>query len=343
MTAFVIRTLYVISSQFQGDTAMTIIQDLMKTIEIGQSISFENLTLYPLLGEPGEKMDYITLDEALAAKKASVAEVSAAGSVPDLLFRNDGDTPVLLLDGEELIGAKQNRVLNLSILAPANETIIIPVSCVEAGRWSQLTPGFQSSGHSMYARGRAAKVSQVSMSMRTGHSHSNQSEIWRDISQKSDRMGVRSATNAMSDIYESRAEKLAEYLPQFEAVENQIGAMFEIDGAIAGMDLFDRETTLAKVLPKLVHSFALDAIEVFPDRGSEPSTERAGQFIGAVTATAIDSFPAAGLGEDLRLSDEMVSGGALAIDGIVVHLYAFPVQVELDSNDPNRYRSRVHR
>jgi hypothetical protein len=39
--------------------------------------------------------------------------------VPQLLFINDAMRPVLLLDGEELVGAKQNRVLNLTVLAPA--------------------------------------------------------------------------------------------------------------------------------------------------------------------------------------------------------------------------------
>ena len=231
---------------------MSIIQELLKTIEIGSSTTFENLTMYPLLGTSEQKLEYNTLDEALAAKTASVTEVSESGSVPDLLFRNDGDIPVLLLDGEELIGAKQNRVLNLSILAPASKTITIPVSCVEAGRWSRRTPEFQSSGRSMYARGRAAKVAQVSMSMRSGHSRSDQSEVWRDISEKAERMSVASETQAMSDIYESRGEKLDTYLTEFSVTENQIGAMFEIDGAVAGLDLFDREGTLLRVLPKLV-------------------------------------------------------------------------------------------
>jgi hypothetical protein len=183
---------------------MSNIHDLLKTIEIGTSTTFENLTMYPLLGTSERKLEYITLDEAFAVKAASITEVSESGSVPDLLFRNDGDTLVLLLDGEELIGAKQNRVLNLSILAPANKTITIPVSCVEAGRWSRRTPEFRSSGSSMYARGRAAKSGQVSMSMRSGHSQSNQSEVWRDISEKAERMAVVSGTSAMSDIYESR-------------------------------------------------------------------------------------------------------------------------------------------
>jgi hypothetical protein len=322
---------------------LNIFHDLMKTIEIGRSITFENLTMHPLLGSSEQKLEYVTLDDALAAKTASVNEVSESGSVPDLLFRNDCDIPVLLLDGEELIGAKQNRVLNLSILAPASKTITIPVSCVEAGRWSRQTHDFRSSGRSMYARGRASKSEQVSMSMRSGHSRSNQSEVWRDISDKAERMAVVSETQAMSDIYESRKEKLSKYLPEFGAVEDQIGAMFEIDGAIFGMDLFDKEATLTKVLPKLVHSFALDAVEVPSDRTNGSSTERAHQFIGRVGAAAIERFPATGLGVDLRLSGQAVSGGALTVDGGVVHLYAFPVQTNQDSDAQNRFRSRVQR
>jgi hypothetical protein len=322
---------------------MSIIQELLKTIEIGRSTTFENLTMYPLLGTSEQKLEYITLDEALAAQTASVTEVSESGSVPDLLFRNDGDIPVLLLDGEELIGAKQNRVLNLSILAPANKTITIPVSCVEAGRWSRRTPEFQSSGRSMYARGRAAKSGQVSMSMRSGHSRSNQSEVWQDISEKAERMSVVSDTQAMSDIYESRGEKLGEYLTKFETAEHQVGAMFEIDGAVAGLDLFDKETTLSGVLPKLVRSFALDAVEVSIDQKKEASNERAAKFIGGVAEAAVEQFPAAGLGEDLRLAGRLVSGGALNVDGAIVHLYAFPARSVRDSDAPNRERSRIRR
>jgi hypothetical protein len=322
---------------------MSIFHDLLKTIEIGSSTTFENLTMYPLLGNSEPKLEYITLDEALAAKTASVTEVSKSGSVPDLLFRNGGDIAVLLLDGEELIGAKQNRVLNLSILAAANKTITIPVSCVEAGRWSRRTPEFQSSGRAMYARGRAAKSGQVSMSLRSGHSRSNQSEVWRDISEKAERMSVASETQAMSDIFESRGEKLAEYLTKFETVEHQVGAMFEIDGAVAGLDLFDKETTLSTVLPKLVRSFALDAVEVSAAQKKEASAERAAQFVGLMTEAVVERFPAAGLGEDLRLTGRAVSGGALNVDGAIVHLYAFPVQSVRNSDAPDRLHSRIRR
>ena len=322
---------------------MSNIHDVLKTIEIGSSVTFENLTMYPLLGTSEQKLDYITLDEALAAKTASVTEVSESGSIPDLLFCNDGDIPVLLLDGEELIGAKQNRVLNLSILAPANKTITIPVSCVEAGRWSRRSPEFQSSGSSMYARGRAAKSGQVSMSMRSGHSQSNQSEVWRDISEKAERMAVVSGTSAMSDIYESRSEKLREYLTKFETVEHQVGAVFEINGAVAGLDLFDKEKTLSTVLPKLVRSYALDAVEVSSNQKKEATAENAAQFLGMVAVAAIEQFPAAGLGDDLRLAGHAVSGGALNVNGAIVHLYAFPVRAARNNDSTDRLRSRIRR
>ena len=156
-------------------------------------------------------------------------------------------------------------------------------------------------------------------------------------------MSVASDTQAMSDIYESRGEKLGEYLTKFETAEHQVGAMFEIDGAVAGLDLFDKEATLSRVLPKLVRSFALDAVEVPTEQKKEASSERAAQFIGRVAEAAVEQFPAAGLGEDLRLAGRSVSGGALNVEGAIAHLYAFPLRSARDSGTSERTRSRIRR
>ena len=59
--------------------------------------------------------------------------------MPDLKVINKSEVMVLILDGEELVGAKQNRIVNTTILIPAKETVLIPVSCVEQGRWSYDT------------------------------------------------------------------------------------------------------------------------------------------------------------------------------------------------------------
>jgi len=58
---------------------------------------------------------YLTLKEALEKRLLVIKEVSAQASVPELKVINNADLPVLLLDGEELAGAKQNRVLNTTM------------------------------------------------------------------------------------------------------------------------------------------------------------------------------------------------------------------------------------
>src|SRR6266446_4168869 len=98
---------------------MPSVQETLESIRIDRPSTFRNLTLFPVIGRNGTTPDYVTLDEALAQKTARVTEVSEGGSVPELRFANDAESSVFLLYGEELIGAKQNRVLNVSILVPA--------------------------------------------------------------------------------------------------------------------------------------------------------------------------------------------------------------------------------
>ncbi len=111
------------------------IKSFIDTLQIGTAFSYRNLTAHPLISPAVGEPSYLVFDEALKTGRFRIDEISATGSVPELKAFNGLPKPVLLLDGEELIGAKQNRVLNLTILVPANTELTIPVSCVEAGRW----------------------------------------------------------------------------------------------------------------------------------------------------------------------------------------------------------------
>jgi hypothetical protein len=79
-------------------------------IRVSSSLIFRNLAVSPLLTSRARAADYFTLDEALSTGKARITEVSETGSVPELRLLNDTDRPILLLDGEELIGAKQSHL-----------------------------------------------------------------------------------------------------------------------------------------------------------------------------------------------------------------------------------------
>jgi hypothetical protein len=280
--------------------------------------------MFPLLNRGSGQPDYLTLDEALAIGCTQITEISEGGSVPELKLVNGSERRVLLLDGEELIGAKQNRILNLTVLVPPLQTLVIPVSCVEQGRWSERSEKFTSAGRTHYSSGRSAKMEQVTQSLlTTGARASDQSAIWTDISKKSIRMGSDSPTQAMAAMYERHDSDLEDYVGAFSAVEGQVGALFAINNRVIGVDLFDYALTLQKILPKLVLSYALDAIDSSVDRPTTPSVDSAKELLQALTKAEAKRFPAVGDGEDVRLSATNLAGGALVADERVVHLSAF--------------------
>jgi hypothetical protein len=301
---------------------MEIVADTLSRLRVEAGEAHENLAVFPLVAEAHREPDYLTLDEALARQAARVTEVSESGSVPELFFDNGSPATILLVDGEELVGAKQNRILNISLLIGGNRKVKIPVSCVEQGRWSYRSRGFESAGRSLYARARAAKASDVSVAMlRTGERRSNQGRVWADIDAKMSALACESPTTAMSDVYEQRQSKLEGYAGAFKPLGGQVGAVFAIDGRIAGLELFDSEKTFAKFLRKLVGSYALDAIESADRARSDATLADVKAFVDRVKAAAIANYPSTDLGEDVRF-DQSVAGGALVHDGRVVHLSA---------------------
>jgi hypothetical protein len=297
----------------------------VKHLTIGPAQVCAGLAVHPLFGAEAAN-GYLTLDEALAAGTAHVTEVSEGGHVPELRFRNDGKEPVLLLDGEELVGAKQNRVLNLTILAPAKSEIVIPVSCVERGRWEWRSRKFSAANRTLYAKARRSKMEQVSSSLRdSGQRRSDQSRIWADIAGKSARMEAFSDTGAASAMYEQRAADLEEFVQAIKPEPGQVGAVFLVAGRVAGIELFGSAKALSRLYPKLVRSYGLDAID--EDRRAEGGPGEAGADPGSLLAEVAEAraerHKAVGLGEDLRLDAPGLVGAALVDGADLVHLSAF--------------------
>jgi len=99
----------------------------------------KNLAILPLLSKQAPKAHYIGLNEAIEKDQIKITEVDEGGSVPTLIAINKGSIPILLLQGEEVEGAYQNRVFNTTIMLKEHSKTMIPVSCTEAGRWSYRT------------------------------------------------------------------------------------------------------------------------------------------------------------------------------------------------------------
>lgn len=302
-------------------------------VVVGLETSFSRLSVVPLISRvPPAAPPYVTLDEALAGGHFEVTEVSEDGRVPELHVFNGGNQPVLLLDGEELIGAKQNRIVNLTILVPAETKLPIPVTCVEAGRWRHRSRKFASSGHAHYSHARARKVAQVSQSLaRTGTARSDQHWIWADIAAKAERLEVNSDTSAMSNLFDAHQPAIDEYVTAFRVVDGQCGAVFLLDGIPVGLDLFESDVVLRKLMPKLLRSHALDAVDTFDARapkhnGVADRRDAAKAFVLNVSSAAEGHariFPTVGLGQTMRVDDGAGAAAALLVDGAVIHLAAF--------------------
>ena len=192
---------------------MSILDASLSSLAFGAPQRHQNLTLVPLIAAEAHLADYLTLDEAIAARLAEVTELSDSGTVPELRFRNRSDRDVLLLMGEELVGAKQNRVLNVTIMVAGGQEIVIPVSCVEAGRWGYRSREFRTADRAIYAAGRAKLMQDVILSLKaTKTRRSDQSRVWQDIDDKIGRMRASSPTAAMA-VGESEHEPGAALCP----------------------------------------------------------------------------------------------------------------------------------
>ncbi len=325
---------------------MQILEHCLDGLKYGLPQTHLNLTAYPLLVAASPEPGYVTLATAMAAGHAAVREVSDDGLVPFLLLANIGPNPILVLDGEELVGAKQNRVANCTILAPAHETTRIPVSCVEAGRWHYDSMEFDVSDRAQFMEGRRAKVESVTASLRERGLHdSDQGDVWARIDRKAERMRSPSATSAMADIYEQHRPTLQAYVDAFGSAEGQVGAVFAVGGRIEGLELFDADRTFAELLPKLVRSYAIDAMERPPEpAAADPAA--APRFVERVANTQAETYPAVGLGTDVRLRGHGVIAAGLMFDEQFVHLAAFAApgdESATDGESSDRLRSFLTR
>lgn len=309
----------------KGTKDMRTLQEEFSFIEIGQPFVFRNLTLFPLTrrNASGNELDYCLLEDGIAHGKVHVREVDSDGSIPELRLENEEELPVLILDGEELVGAKQNRVLNLTVLAPAKQTILIPVSCVEAGRWKMASADLRPTDHVMHWFGRAGRTNQVTESMRSnGTRRANQGAVWKDIEGKAIRLNSLSPTGAMSAIFERHASSLEEFARAFEWKERQCGVLFVIAGRIVGFEIFDYPEVMRKLFKKLLRSYALDALD--SPAANEPVTvEAAHAFIAQTCATQSFAEQALGHGKDVRFNSREVSGAALWALDRFIHISAF--------------------
>jgi hypothetical protein len=305
----------------------------MLDVTLGGPRQHRNLTIYPLVAPGADDLPYELLVDALGAGTLTIAEVGQ-GTVPTLAARNAGPTAVLVLDGEQLIGARQNRMTNRSILLPAGSSTEIPVYCMEQGRWhfdsDSMAPAPQHSPAKMRRRARETEARHAAAGGAAPISmlREAQGDVWSDVADTLSALDATSATLSLHAAYAKNAGDVASWLTAFPRADDQVGLLAFVAGAPLGMDLVGAPRLYERLHQRLLRGYVLDALEQ-ERRATEgavqpPSGEHAQRYLDAVRGSARTAAPSVGIGTYSVLSGAVV-GGELVDGGRIAHLSAFPV------------------
>ncbi len=208
-----------------------------------------------------------------------------------LVLVNNSKRPLLLLAGEVVSGGKQDRVIGKDRIVPAeSDPVDLNVFCVEPGRWVPTSEHFGASG-AMY--GGAVNDPQapppmaimVQPSVRAkAMADKNQQAVWDEVNKQKEQVavGLVSATPAVqgeiarTSSY-ARVMENSEVRKQVDAVakpieqnyqslihqlrdRNAVGVVVAVNGRIIWADIFASTDLLARYWPKLVRSYASEAV-----------------------------------------------------------------------------------
>lgn len=297
------------------------------------------LAIWPLLRTaPSVQPPYVSLAEALAHGEVEITELPQGASVPHLLVSSRCDVAVLVLFGEQLRGALQDRTANASFLIPPHGAVEIDVSCVEQGRWSARTAEgsmrFRTEGHLLSQSMRARMASHVAESQKLGGAFdADQGEVWHEVADRLSYARAEAPTSSYADYVETRARDLDEASAAFAAMPEQVGFVAAVGDEVVGLEAIGRPEVFAKAFPGLLRAYLVDAIDAAlvrapraPSPGAASSTPRFDapeDFLAALREAPAEARPSLGIGADMRLAGEAASGCAL-VDADVVHMTAFP-------------------
>jgi hypothetical protein len=286
----------------------------------------DNLAVVQFSTIPNNTLEMVTSTYALKNNLIEVKEISEGGSVNELLVLNHSGKLVLLMDGDILDGAKQNRVLNTSVLLAPQSKTKIPVSCVESGRWDYKSSNFQPTDYVAPANLRANKSMKVSINLESLQGHqSDQREVWDNVAAYSTSLGVSSGTSNLSDVFDGSQNSYQKFLDSFTHHPEANGVIFFVNKKILALDAFNRTDIMQEYFPKLLKGVAMDVFGMKTELSEMTEAEasfKALDFMDTLEAIERKNHPGVALGIESRFNTEAVSGFELNYNSQLVHLTA---------------------
>jgi pSer/pThr/pTyr-binding forkhead associated (FHA) protein len=288
-------------------------------IRVGAPTQYKSIVVFPLFAENDSPVEYLLADEAVNMGVASVGEVSVEGNVAKLIVVNRSDTRVLFLEGEELRGSKQNRVLNTSLLVPARSSVEIPVSCVERNRWDQNCDSSSPSLTMSTSDLRFTLKSSVYRALgKYGNHCSDQDSVWNDVKTQQEALGVRSSTESMADTFSKFEDQISEARRALPYVEGSYGLAVAIGPQIVSVDLLDKPSTCQKVWHRLLPGLLIEEMMAGRAPGSLEVAD-VETLLNEARFADWEQTRTVGEGQEFRTEFDGKAASTLRLDGQLVH------------------------
>jgi len=299
------------------------------SLKPGAPITHEGITLIPIFAPEGRGSKI-----KVAGDELVVSELETP-TVPQLQVHNPTADDLLIPAGKILSGGRQTRVVNVSIVVPAGATIVIPVSCVEAGRWSGLSH-FADSRRFASRRVREAKARSVKRNLDVAKSKASaQGEVWNMISLEL------SSRNLSSDgeLYLGVDEHLDRRGDRMQVVRKfvdngvqpgQVGVAVAHGDKILGVEVFPSTEALQTSWEAIVRAAVIDADE-FSSKPEAADAERGiaalEKFLAQVASTEGTVSDGVGRGTEVHIETPAYVAHGLRVDGELVYCNAFASNV----------------
>ena len=224
-------------------------------LSVGQPAVHGNLAFYPVyLPGGGEKLgDVLTMAEAAETGKFKIAELEEGASVNNLAVHNDTDKYVVLLAGEMIRGAKQDRIISYDTVIPPGGKFNVDAFCVEAGRWTEVSTHFSYNKEMAPAAVRA-----------TAQGKQDQGQVWAEVSKVNAERGAVTETDTLTASYDNAefqadVKKYEKALADLAKKKEVVGVIVVAEGEVKAGDVFANHDLFAAVWPGLLTSYAMDA------------------------------------------------------------------------------------
>lgn len=287
------------------------INDKIIQIDALTKQSYGNMSVIPIKTEFGMDVDILNLNKGLDLGIVSISECEPS-TVGEVLVKNDAVNPLILLDGDEIIGANQNRIVNSSLLIPPYTTMKVSVSCTEKGRW-EYTKGFE---HSKYLANSKTRVAKEYCNF---HEENLQSVVWESIDELESDLLVKSKTSAMSESYETFKNVHDDYIMHFPLENLQTGAAIIINGEIKGIEIMQTPSLYRQYHEKILRSYIIDN----DFNGNETDENEFETVLNGISHSEFSEKTNDGLGDSLKVINDYGIGSALLYENELIHFQYF--------------------